>query len=155
MYLPTAGIFQLVGKMAMGKCSNSEVYLKIPLDRFHRYAERIRSDETYDVFDLADRLNHLTVSETILHPGKSTKGHRHDNQEEVYLFLKGEGSMEIDDLNFPVEEKDLVLIRAGRFHRVYNTMNEGDLRVLCVFEKYGEREQEAKQVEGRCSEAVE
>lgn len=130
----------------MGRGKNGpDIYLKIPLDRFHRYAEKIRSDETYDVFDLADRLKHLTVSETVLHAGKHTRGHRHDSQEEVYLFLEGEGSMEIDELTFDVEEDDLVLIRAGRFHRVHNTMDDGDLRVLCVFEKYGEREREAMQ----------
>lgn len=132
--------------MERGRCSNSDVYLKIPLGKFVNYAKRIRPEETrYDLFDLSDRLQHLTVSRTDLHAGKSTKGHKHDNQEEVYLFLEGEGSMEIDELTFDVEERDLVLIRAGRFHRIYNTMDSGDLRVLCIFEKYGEREQEARQ----------
>ncbi len=118
--------------------------LKISLNDFTKIAERIRHTDVYDVFDLADRLDHLTVSETILHPGKSTKGHSHDNQEEVYFFLEGTGGMELDDRGFYVKEGDLVLIPAGVFHRVHNTMNEGDLKVRCIFEKYGEREQEAK-----------
>lgn len=128
---------------------------KISLDNFPHIAERIRHTDVYDVFDLADRLDHLTVSETVLHAGKSTKGHRHDNQEEVYLFLEGTGGMELDDYGFYVGKGDLVPVPAGIFHRVHNTMDKGDLRVLCVFEKYGEREQEAKQTRQEGLEAVE
>ena len=136
--------------MAKGISGSPIEGVKIALDDFPQIAKKIRSTDVYDVLDLTDWLSHMTISETILHPGKHTKGHSHDNHEEVYLFLEGLGEMELgtggeDDYRFPVGPKDLVPIRAGIFHRVYNTMSDGDLKVLCVFEKYEERDKEAGQ----------
>ncbi|GAG97224.1 unnamed protein product, partial [marine sediment metagenome] len=37
-----------------------------------------------------------------------------------------------------VGSKDVVPIKPGEFHRVYNTSDK-DLVFICVFEKYGER----------------
>lgn len=73
------------------------------------------------------------VSSTHLTAGKSTSGHKHEGQEEVYMFINGRGEMEIDDNRFEVSGGDLVLIEDGVFHRVHNTGDFG-LYFVCVFD---------------------
>ena len=52
----------------------------------------IKDNETYTLKDNTT-LNNLVVSSTDLKPYKSTTGHRHAGQEEVYYFVKGSGTM--------------------------------------------------------------
>ena len=56
----------------------------------------IKQNETYTLIDNTD-LNGLIVSKTILHPEKSTTGHNHKGQEEVYQFVSGYGTMQVGD----------------------------------------------------------
>lgn len=92
----------------------------------------VKQDERYIVRD-NKFLNNLIVSSTCLHSGKSTSGHSHAGQEEVYHFVSGVGKMEVGHLEFDVAPGDTVLIRDGDFHRVYNT-GERDLYFICVFD---------------------
>ena len=78
-------------------------------------------------------LNNLVVSSTLLHADKSTTGHKHEGQEEVYMFMKGSGKMELDDKVIEVKEGDLILIEDGVFHRVHNT-GSSDLYMVCIFD---------------------
>lgn len=88
-----------------------------------------------DVYLLKDNklLNNLVLSSTFLRANQHTTGHKHEGQEEVYMFISGEGEMLIDDNRFPVREGDCVLIEDGEFHRVYNTGHLG-LYFVCVFD---------------------
>jgi len=81
------------------------------------------------------KLEHLTVSITELHAGKETRGHKHENVEEVYFCLEGNGEMEVDNERFKFEKGDVVVIPQGAFHRVYNTSKK-ELKFLAIFEKY-------------------
>ena len=98
--------------------------MKINLDRGD--GVMVKSNETYDVIDNTD-LNNLVVSKTILHPGKETGGHNHSGQEEVYIFTKGRGKMQVGDETFKVTGENInikasvVLIPDGAFHKVWNT----------------------------------
>ena len=56
----------------------------------------VKNDERYVVKDNSS-LKNLVVSSTDLKPGKSTSGHSHPGQEEVYNFIKGSGNMKIDE----------------------------------------------------------
>ena len=94
--------------------------------------ETVKEDERYVVKDNTT-LNKLIVSSTHLTAGKSTSGHRHEGQEEVYMFIRGKGRMEIDYEEFEVGEGDLILIEDGVFHRVHNTGHLG-LYFVCVFD---------------------
>lgn len=78
----------------------------------------VKQDERYTVKD-NQTLNNLIVSSTELKPKKSTTGHKHQGQEEVYYFVKGSGKMELDNKSFVVKEGDVVLIEDGVFHRVH------------------------------------
>ena len=77
-----------------------------------------KEDERYTVKDNT-LLNNLVVSSTDLKPMKSTSGHNHKGQEEVYFFIRGNGKMELDGKEMVVKEGDTVLIEDGVFHRVH------------------------------------
>ena len=92
----------------------------------------VKEDDRYKVVDNTI-LNNLVVSSTLLHADKSTTGHKHEGQEEVYMFMKGSGKMELDDKVIEVNEGDLILIEDGVFHRVHNT-GSSDLYMVCIFD---------------------
>jgi oxalate decarboxylase/phosphoglucose isomerase-like protein (cupin superfamily) len=97
--------------------------------------EVIKDDETYILRD-NKTLKNLVLSQTVLHPGKQTRGHRHAGQEEVYFFTVGHGKMivgEEDSEPFNVSFGDVVLIPDGAFHRVINNEKK-DLVFNCVFD---------------------
>ena len=94
--------------------------------------EVVKSDDRYVVKDNKE-LNNLVVSSTRLKPGKSTSGHSHPGQEEVYHFVYGTGEMELDNDRFNIMPGDYVLIKDGVFHRVHNTGKE-TLYFICVFD---------------------
>ena len=92
----------------------------------------MKEDDRYTVKD-NNHLNNLVLSSTFLFANKSTSGHKHEGQEEVYFFIKGHGKMELDDKTIKVKEGDIVLIEDGVFHRVHNTGHLG-LYFVCVFD---------------------
>ena len=95
----------------------------------------VKQDDRYIVKDNIT-LKNLVLSSTRLNPGKETTGHNHKGQEEVYFFINGEGEMQLDDNKFSVEPGDIVLIKDGVFHKVYNTSDK-ELYFVCVL--HGER----------------
>ena len=94
--------------------------------------EVVKDNSQYLLKDNAFGKN-LILSSTFLRANQSTNGHTHSGQEEVYMFLKGEGEMQIDDERFSVKEGDVVCIEDGEFHRVFNTGHFG-LYFVCVFD---------------------
>ena len=91
-----------------------------------------KQDERYVVKDNTT-LKNLVVSSTFLEANKSTSGHRHAGQEEVYYFGSGKGQMELDHKIFDVGPGDIVLIEDNVFHKVHNTGDYG-LYFVCVFD---------------------
>ena len=103
--------------------------------------EIVKQDDRYTVRDNTT-LNNLVVSSTHLTAGRATTGHAHAGQEEVYLFHRGVGEMELIDNNGRVTKHNVsagsvVLIPDGHFHRVHNTGDYG-LYFVCIFD--GSRE---------------
>ena len=92
----------------------------------------VKDNETYVLKD-NKTLNNLVVSSTELRGLQSTRGHRHEGQEEVYYFVSGTGEIELDNEKFEVQGGDVVLIKDGVFHRVHNTSNT-KLYFVCVFD---------------------
>lgn len=90
-----------------------------------------KQDERYIVKDNTT-LKNLVVSSTRLNPNKSTTGHKHAGQEEVYMFIEGKGKMQLDDDTFNVYPGDTVLIQDGVFHRVYS--DDEEMYFICVFD---------------------
>ena len=94
----------------------------------------IKDNETYLLED-NNLFNNLTLSKTTLKIGKSTNGHSHENEEEVYFFVNGAATMTIGDDHYPAQKGDIFLIPAGKFHRVKNVGFE-NCEFVCVFQKY-------------------
>ena len=90
-----------------------------------------KEDDRYTVKDNTS-LNNLVVSSTDLKPMKSTSGHNHKGQEEVYFFIRGDGKMELDGKEMVVKEGDTVLIEDGVFHRVH--AGPKGCYFVCVFD---------------------
>ena len=93
--------------------------------------EVVKEDDRYVVKD-NKLLKNLVVSSTKLEAKKSTSGHSHAGQEEVYHFIKGSGSMELDDKTINVKVGDIVLIEDGVFHRVH--AGPYGCYFICVFD---------------------
>ena len=90
-----------------------------------------KEDNRYIVKD-NNLLKNLVVSSTDLKPMKSTSGHEHKGQEEVYFFVKGNGRMELDGREINVDVGDTVLIEDGVFHRVH--AGPQGCYFVCVFD---------------------
>ena len=82
--------------------------------------EQIHGNATYDVFDNT-YLESMTLSKTVLHIGKSTRGHSHEGQDEIYIFLDGSGMMIVGEERIPVSPLEVISVRAGLFHQVKNS----------------------------------
>ena len=98
--------------------------------------EEIKNSDTYRLVDNT-ALNNLVVSTTTLYPNKETRGHSHEDQEEVYMFTSGVGIIKIGDVNYPAKQGDVFVIPKKHFHKVWNTHDKLELDFMCVFE--GER----------------
>jgi len=98
--------------------------------------EVVKEDDRYIVKDNT-LLQNLVLSSTTMKPGKSTSGHTHKGQEEVYFFIKGKGTMFLNDTPMSVGPGDVILIEDGVHHRVESDMYQGkdeELYFVCVFD---------------------
>ena len=86
--------------------------------------EEINNSDTYRLVDNTE-LNNLVVSTTTLY---------HEDQEEVYMFTRGEGYINLDGEEFAAKEGDVFTIKAKVFHQVRNPHPEFALHFMCVFE---------------------
>ena len=91
----------------------------------------IKDNAQYVLKDNAFGKN-LVLSSTMLRANQSTNGHTHAGQEEVYMFTKGSGKMQLDDKTFYVKEGDIVLIEDGVFHKVFSGPH--GMEFICVFD---------------------
>tara|TARA_B110000438_G_C15808442_1_gene648511 strand:- start:373 stop:702 length:330 start_codon:yes stop_codon:yes gene_type:complete len=90
----------------------------------------VKEDERYVVRD-NKALKNLILSSTDLKPNKSTTGHKHKGQEEVYYFLKGFGEMQLDNEKVDVFAGDVILIEDGVSHKVKS--GKDGLYFICIF----------------------
>jgi mannose-6-phosphate isomerase-like protein (cupin superfamily) len=108
-----------------------EFNMKIATD-FILNGKTVKDNDTYILTDNS-HLKRNVVSSTLLHPKQTTRGHEHWGQEEVYIFIQGNGFMYLDEHQFPVKAGDVIAVENGAFHRVTNPTDE-PLYFICVFE---------------------
>jgi mannose-6-phosphate isomerase-like protein (cupin superfamily) len=72
-----------------------------------------------------------------LEPGVSIGFHRHENEEEIFVIVKGEGEIDDNGTLRQVAAGDSVLTGNGAGHAVRNTGSE-TLEILAVISKYAE-----------------
>lgn len=108
--------------------------MKISLSEFTTKATLVKRSSRYEVYDLS--LGNLVISMTVLHEGKSTVGHSHNDTEEIYLSVEGKGEIQLGDgEKEDVVSGDITMIPRGVLHRVFNK-GKDDLTFLSFFEKY-------------------
>lgn len=66
-----------------------------------------------------------------IHPEGSIPEHQHE-PEETYFIVKGRGKMTVDNETRDVKSGDLILIRSGQKHSLYNDSEE-NLNVMYVY----------------------
>lgn len=87
----------------------------------------LKGKDVYMMFDVSEPADKLTAGYTFFQPfQRSWPPHNHTDQEEVYIFLKGHGSMEVyespETLNFvhEVAEGDMITIPKLNYHPVFS-----------------------------------
>ena len=71
----------------------------------------------------------------VLPAGTSIGFHQHENNEELYIILKGNGVMQVNDGTIEVKSGDVVVNQPFDSHGLLNTSSE-DMEIL-VFEVIG------------------
>ncbi len=97
---------------------------------FSKREDRIRhlkGKDVYMMFDVSEPADKLVAGYTFFQPfQRSWPPHNHTDQEEVYFFIQGRGSMEVyespETMSFvrSVEEGDLVTIPMFNYHPVFS-----------------------------------
>ncbi len=88
---------------------------------------RLKGKTVYLMFDVSEAADRLVAGYTFFEPfARSWPPHNHSDQEEIYVFLRGRGSMEVYDkpesLTFVhnVREGDAVSIPRWNYHPVFS-----------------------------------
>lgn len=60
-----------------------------------------------------------------LDPGESIGYHKHENNEDAYIIVSGEGTFkDADGMEYPVKAGDITIVRGGQSHGLTNTGKE-------------------------------
>ncbi|MBY0373498.1 MAG: 5-deoxy-glucuronate isomerase [Bryobacteraceae bacterium] len=88
---------------------------------------RLKGKNVYLMFDVSEPADKLIAGYTFFEPyARSWPPHNHTDQEEVYIFIQGQGSMEVyeteESLSFvhSVKEGDMVTIPFLNYHPVFS-----------------------------------
>ena len=95
----------------------------------HGGAGRIGFHRLFEAADFAGPWNFVDYA--VLPPGASIGTHRHGRNEELYLVLEGEGTLQLDGRSIPVRAGHVVLNRPGGEHGLVNT-SQSPLRLFVV-----------------------
>jgi len=71
------------------------------------------------------------MHDDIIQPGDSVGEHLHDDSEELYFIVSGEGTMIIDHKEVSIKAGDVSLVRRGHSHGIKNT-SDRPMRLLVV-----------------------
>ena len=78
-----------------------------------------------DTYYLIDRKagpsKRLTCGHTTIYPTGTTTGHAHEDMEEIYYFISGEGLMVVGEDRFPVKAGDACYVPPGAYHTTIQT----------------------------------
>ncbi len=92
--------------------------------------KEVLRDTYYLIDEKAGPSLRITCGHTTVYPTGSTTGHTHDDMEEIYYFISGEGVMVVGDDEFPVHAGDCLYVPPGEFH---TTIQKGILPLVFVW----------------------
>ena len=67
----------------------------------------------------------------VMPPGSSMGEHTHDDDEEMYIILKGEGTMIIEGVEWPVVAGDMIVNKRFGTHGLINT-SDSEIELLII-----------------------
>lgn len=82
--------------------------------------DRVRRDTTRVVAPQDTIGGVMTVGFTTVYPGCSTRGHAHDDREEIYIVVRGRGSVQVGGDTFDLGPDDVLYIPPGPPHTTRN-----------------------------------
>jgi len=154
LYTPTGASFRMQNTSAdpahVVHCSapavNAHPPFHSPFSEFSKKEKRIRrlkGRDVYMMFDVSEGADKLVAGYTFFQPHqRSWPPHNHTDQEEVYFFLKGQGSMEVyespEQMSFvkEVREGDMVTIPFLNYHPVFTQDSPLDFIWCIAGERY-------------------
>lgn len=71
----------------------------------------------------------LIMGHVLLQPGEEIKEHLHDYGEESVFVMRGQGTVFIEDVPYPLQEQCVFLVAKGLRHRVVNE-GPGDMELV-------------------------
>ncbi|HEU5378823.1 MAG TPA: cupin domain-containing protein [Ktedonobacteraceae bacterium] len=86
----------------------------------------------------------MFLNEVYVAPGEQVGRHEHEDMEEIFYFLEGEGIMQLADETQPIGPGDCVIVSAHIPHVVENTGKQ-EMRFIC----FGVKEMPDEIWEGR------
>ncbi|MCL4538149.1 MAG: cupin domain-containing protein, partial [Bacteroidetes bacterium] len=88
------------------------------------------------VYKIADvetsGLSNVEVAMCVFSPGEVADLHYHEQMEEIYFVIEGEGEIELNGRWFPVNAEDTVVVPLMTRHRILNKSQEKVLRFLSI-----------------------
>lgn len=75
--------------------------------------------------------NILRFNDNLIQPGMAIEPHEHEDVEEIYYVLYGQGKMKIGDEERPVSEGDAIYLPPRKTHTLKNT-GAYPLRFVCI-----------------------
>ena len=92
-----------------------------------RRIRHLKGKDVFLMFDVSEPADKLIAGYSIFQPGqRSWPPHNHTDQEEVYIFIQGHGSMEVyeapETMSFvqSVQEGDMITIPMLNYHPVFS-----------------------------------
>jgi len=148
LYIPRGATYQLAQESGASKvvicrapAEKSHPVFHAEWKKFSRDERRIRHLKGKDVFlmfDVSEAADKLIAGFTLFQPfQRSWPPHNHTDQEEIYIFVKGRGSMEVyadeETKSFvrTVNEGDAVTIPVLNYHPVFSQEQELDF-IWCI-----------------------
>lgn len=72
----------------------------------------------------------MFLNEVYAAPGETIAAHEHEDMEEIFYFLDGEGSMQIEEEVLMVAAGDRIIVPMRKIHILQNT-GEEPMRFIC------------------------
>lgn len=87
--------------------------------------------------DSMDGAKNLSVGIGVYNKGQASEFHTHENEEEVMIYLKGQGIMKLEDgSEVELTKGDITFVPANESHRLFNT-GDGEFVFLFIYSPMG------------------
>jgi len=83
--------------------------------------KKVLRDTYFLIEQIKGPTRRMSCGHTTIYPTGSTTGHTHDDMEEIYFIISGEGTMIVGEDEYPIKAGDCLYCPPGEFHTTINT----------------------------------